>query len=134
MRRAYVLLGDLDRSPLYAGLGKMAVPFGLTDSVSPFSTSSVWHALRGDWPTVWKAGYAGDGLNLSFMGVQGGAQFRAANTPVHGTAVPGRLNNFAVDANYTLGLGSVGSFLMGGSYLRGDCLLPGFSGRPLRTL
>ena len=125
VRRAYVLLGDLDRSPLYAGLGKMAVPFGLTDSVSPFSTSSVWHAFGGLANGV-RAGYAGDGLNLSFMGVQGGAQFRAANTPVHGTAVPGRLNNFAVDANYTLGLGSVGSFLMGGSYLRGTAYCQDF--------
>ncbi|MCY4383787.1 MAG: hypothetical protein OXE44_11625 [Nitrospinae bacterium] len=125
VRRAYVLLGDLDRSPLYAGLGKMAVPFGLTDSLSPFSTSSVWHAFGGLANGV-RAGYAGDGLNLSVMGVQGGAQFRAANTPVHGTAVPSRLNNFAVDANYTLGLGSVGSFLMGGSYLRGTAYCQDF--------
>ena len=35
VRRAYVLLGDLDRSPLYRRLGKMAVPFGLTDSLAP---------------------------------------------------------------------------------------------------
>ena len=36
MRRAYVLFGDLDRSPFYASLGKMAVPVGLTDTVNPF--------------------------------------------------------------------------------------------------
>ena len=43
-----------------------------------------------------------------------------------GTAVPGRLNNFAVDANYTLGLGSVGSLLLGGSYLRGTAYCQDF--------
>ena len=42
------------------------------------------------------------------MGIQGGAQFRAANTPVEGTAVPSRLNNFAVDAHYGFELSSIG--------------------------
>ncbi|MDE0035706.1 MAG: SPOR domain-containing protein, partial [Deltaproteobacteria bacterium] len=37
VRRAYVLFGDLDQSPFHASLGKMAVPFGLTDTVNPFS-------------------------------------------------------------------------------------------------
>ena len=118
LRRAWVLIGNPDRSPLYAGLGKMAIPFGLTDTVNPFTASSVWHAFGG-LANGWKLGYLGDGLNLSFMGVQGGAQFRAANTPVNGTAVPSKLNNFAVDANYTIELGSGGALLLGGSYLRG---------------
>ena len=47
MRRAYVLFGDRDKSPFYASLGKMAVPFGLTDTVNPFSASSVWHVFGG---------------------------------------------------------------------------------------
>ena len=41
MRRAYVLFGNLDRLPIYASLGKMAVPFGLTDTVNPFTASTV---------------------------------------------------------------------------------------------
>ena len=45
MRHAYVLFGNLDRSPFYASLGKMAIPFGLTDSVNPFTASTVWHAF-----------------------------------------------------------------------------------------
>ena len=67
-----------------------------------------------------KAGYASGGLALTLMGIQGGAQFRAANTPVKGTAVPGRLNNFAVDASYEFGLPAGGSFLLGGSWQRGS--------------
>lgn len=50
------------------------------------------------------------------MGIQGGAQFRAANTPVKGAAVPGLLINFAVDANYELGPGSEASLLLGASW------------------
>ena len=118
MRRAYVLLGDLDRWPLYASLGKMAVPFGLTDTVSPFTASTVWHAFGGLANGV-TVGYVSEGLNVSLMGIQGGAQFRAANTPVEGTGVPSSLNNFAVDAHYGFELGSAGTLLLGGSYLRG---------------
>ena len=119
MRRAYALFGNLDRSPIHASLGKMDVPFGLTDTVNPFTASTVWHAF-GALANGATLGYAGDGLNLSVMGVQGGAQFRAANTPVEGTAVPSKLNNLAVDANYTLDLGSKETLLLGGSYLHGS--------------
>ena len=125
MRRAYVLVGDLDDSPLYASLGKMDVPFGLTDTVNPFTASTVWHAF-GALANGATLGYAGDGLNLSVMGVQGGAQFRAANTPVEGTAVPSKLNNFAVDANYTFDLGSAETLLLGGSYLQGSAYCQDF--------
>ncbi|MCY4431006.1 MAG: hypothetical protein OXC11_11530 [Rhodospirillales bacterium] len=125
MRRAYVVLGDLDRSPFYASLGKMAVPFGLTDTVNPFTASTVWHAF-GALANGVTLGYATEGLNLSVMGIQGGAQFRAANTPVEGTAVPGKLNNFAVDAHYEFGLGSAGTLLLGGSWLRGTAYCQDF--------
>ncbi len=119
MRRAWVLFGGLDRTPFHASLGKMAVPFGLTDTVSPFTASTVWHAFGGLDNGV-RAGYADGRLDFSVMGIQGGAQFRAVNTPVDGTAVPGRLNNFAADANYDIGLGRAGSLPLGGSYLHGS--------------
>ena len=125
VRRAYVLFGDRDKSPFYASLGKMAVPFGLTDTVNPFSASTVWHVFGGLANGV-TVGYANEGLSLSVMGIQGGAQFRAANTPVNGTAVPGKLNNFAADANYRFGLGSAGTLLLGGSYQHGTAYCQGF--------
>ena len=125
MRRAWVLFGDLDHSPLYASLGKMAVPFGLTDTVSPFTASTVWHAFGGLANGI-TVGYASEGLSLSLMWIQGGAQFRAANTPVEGTAVPSRLNNFAVDAHYGFELGSDATLLIGGSWLRGTAYCQDF--------
>ena len=118
VRRAYVLFGDLDRSPFHAGLGKMDVPFGLTDTVSPFTASTVWHAF-GALANGVTVGYAGEGLNVSVMAIQGGAQFRAANTPVEGTAVPSRLNNFAADVHYDFELGAADSLLVGASWIRG---------------
>ena len=125
MRRAWALLGNPDRSPFYASLGKMAVPFGLTDTVSPFTASTVWHAF-GALANGVTLGYVSEGLNLSVMGIQGGAQFRAANTPVEGTAVPSRLNNIAVDAHYGFELGPDGTLLLGGSWLRGTAYCQDF--------
>ena len=125
MRRAYALFGNLDRSPFYVVLGKTAVPFGLTDTVNPFTASTVWHAF-GAMANGVTVGYASDDLNFSVMAVQGGAQFRAANTPVHGTAVPSKLNNLAVDANYTFDLGSTEMLLLGGSHLRGSAYCQGY--------
>ena len=125
VRRAYVLLGDLDRTPFYLSLGKMVVPFGLTDTVNPFTASTVWHAFGGLANGV-TVGYASEGLNVSFMGIQGGAQFRAANVPVKGSSVPSRLNNIAADANYRFGLGAAGALLLGGSYQRGSAYCQDF--------
>ena len=125
VRRAYVMIGNLDRSPFFTSLGKMAVPFGLTDTVNPFTASTVWHAFGGlaNGATV---GYAGEGLALTAMAIQGGSQFRAANTPVEGTNVPSRVNNFALDANYTLPLSRDGELLLGGSYLQGSAYCQDF--------
>ena len=125
VRRAYALFGDLDRAPFFASLGKMAVPFGLTDTVNPFTASTVWHAFGGlaNGATV---GYASADLNLTAMAIQGGSQFRAANTPVEGTNVPSRLNNYALDASYTFRPGRNATLLVGGSYLHGSAYCQDF--------
>ncbi|WP_189398034.1 hypothetical protein [Arenicella chitinivorans] len=125
VRRAYVLFGNLDESPLYASIGKMAVPFGLTDTVNPFTASTVWHAFGGlaNGATF---GYQNDGLNISAMAIQGGSQFRSANTPVDGTAVPSKLNNYALNASYEFGADSDQSLLLGASYQRGTAYCQGF--------
>ena len=126
LRRGYVLFADLDRLPVYVSVGKMATPFGLTDTVNPFTASTVWHAFGG-LAYGGQVGYSARGINLSFMGVQGGPQFRAAHTPVEGTAVPSRLNNYVVDGNYTLNFGTQSSgLLFGASYTKGSAYCQGF--------
>ena len=119
LRSGYVVLGNLDRSPFYASIGKMATPFGLTDTVSPFSASTVWHAFGG-LANGLQGGYSSGGLNASLMAVQGGAQFRGANTPVDGTNVPSKLNNLAIDASYTWNLADTARLRTGASYERGS--------------
>ncbi|WP_300530608.1 hypothetical protein [Maricaulis sp.] len=119
VRRAYVLWGNLDESPWYGAIGKMDTPFGLNDTVSPFTNSTVWHSFAG-LAYGGTVGYSADGLHVRAMAIQGGAQFRAANTPVEGTNVPSRVNNFAVDANYTGDLGVDSEFMLGASYQHGS--------------
>ncbi|MEZ6001373.1 hypothetical protein [Hyphomonas sp.] len=119
MRQAYLMWGNLDESPVYASIGKMYTPFGLNDTVSPFSNSSVWHAFAGLAYGA-EIGYLKNGLNLRAMAIQGGSQFRAANTPVDGTNVPSKLNNFAIDASYSFGFGGGDAAMFGASYEHGS--------------
>jgi hypothetical protein len=115
VRRAYVLWGDLDQSPLYMSIGKMDIPFGWNDTVSPFTNSTSWYSFAGlAYGAL--AGYAADNFHLCAMATQGGAQFRNANTPVNDTNVPSRLNNFAVDANYDFQVANNATLTAGFSY------------------
>jgi len=124
LRRGWVMLGNLDKAPVYALVGKMDTPFGLQDTVSPFTNSTNWHAFAGLAYGA-QAGYVSGGLHVRAMAIQGGAQFRSANVPVEGTNVPSRLNNFALDARYTLDLAAMGlggldnALLVGASYQHG---------------
>lgn len=119
LRRGWVMYGDLDALPVYALVGKMDVPFGLNDTVSPFTNSTNWHAFAGLAYGA-QAGFVSGGLHLRGMLIQGGSQFRAANNPVLGTSVPSRANNFALDGRYTVDLGGEGNALMvGASYQHG---------------
>ena len=125
LRKGFVLLADLDKYPVYMALGKMDAPFGQTDAVSPFTNSTLWHAFGGLGYGA-QLGLKTAGLNVSFMAVQGGAQFRALNAPVDGTAVPSRLNNFVADVNYTASLSEDLSVRIGASYMHGSAYCQNF--------
>jgi len=120
LRRGFIVLGDLNTFPLYGAIGKMDTPFGQTGSVSPFTNSSLWHAFGG-LAYGMQLGYQKNDLNISLMLVQGGSQFRAANTPVgDNTNVPSKLNNFVADINYKFPLGQQLFLQAGASYLYGS--------------
>lgn len=126
IRKAYVLLANPEKSPVFLAVGKMDTPFGQTGSVSPFTNSTLWHAFGG---LAYGAhlGLSSGGLNVNFMAVQGGAQFRSANTIVgDGTNVPSKLNNFVADLNYKLSLSNKVALTAGGSYQKGSAYNQGF--------
>jgi predicted porin len=103
----------------------MDIPFGLNDTVSPFTNSTNWHSFSGLAYGA-KVGYAADGWHLRAMAVQGGAQFRNANTSVHDTAVPSKLNNFALDLNHTFEFDNGSTLLAGASYQHGTAYCQDF--------
>ena len=119
VRRAYVLYNGTQKNNIYASIGKMDIPFGLNDTVSPFTNSASWHALAGlaYGATV---GYLDDNWHARIMAIQGGAQFRNANAPVEGTSVPSKLNNFAVDIRRSFQLNNEGDLMLGLSYQHGS--------------
>ncbi|RIJ31211.1 hypothetical protein [Henriciella algicola] len=119
MQRAYLMIGDLDRSPVFGVVGKVDIPFGLNDTVSPFTNSTSWHSFAGLAYGA-QLGYVDENLMIRAMAIQGGAQFRAANAPVEGTVVPSRINNFAVDANYTFNFNEADWMMLGASYQHGS--------------
>ncbi|MGH1471432.1 MAG: hypothetical protein ACRBCS_09575 [Cellvibrionaceae bacterium] len=125
VRRGYLLFGDLDKTPFYFSLGKMDIPFGLMDTVNPFTASTVWHAFGGLAYGA-KAGVQLGGFNARVMAVQGGAQFRAAHVPVDGSNIPSKLNNYAFDIHYNFGLNGDSQFLVGASYIKGSAYCQGF--------
>ncbi len=119
LRKGFIVLGDLNKIPVYGAIGKMDAPFGQTGSVSPFTNSSMWHAFGGLGYGA-QIGFKKWNIHASAMLVQGGAQFRAMNTPVgDSTNVPSQLNNFTADLNYTLKIGEKAKLKVGGSYMLG---------------
>ncbi|WP_271079038.1 hypothetical protein [Aurantiacibacter sp. MUD61] len=126
LRRGWVMYGDLDDLPVYVAVGKMDTPFGLNDTVSPFTNSTNWHAFSG-LAFGGQLGFVSGGLHLRGMIIQGGAQFRAANVPVLGSSVPSRANNFAFDGRYTFDFGNgTDSLMVGASYQHGTAYCQGY--------
>jgi len=129
VRRAYVLWGDFAKSPIYASIGKMDIPFGLNDTVSPFTNSTNWHSFAG-LAYGGLLGYSKDNLHLRAMAIQGGAQFRNANTPVEGTNVPSLVNNYALDANIDINVSENATVNIGASYQYGSSYCQSYEDDP----
>jgi hypothetical protein len=124
--KGFVLIGDLNRFPVYGAVGKMDAPFGQTGSVSPFTNTTMWHAFGGLGYGA-QVGFSKWNLNATFMAVQGGAQFRALHTPVaDSTSVPSLINNFTADINYTIPISRQIRFRLGGSYMHGSAYCQDF--------
>lgn len=119
VRKAYALFGDKQVAPLYLSLGKQDVPFGLMDTVSPFTSSSTWHAFGAlAYSAIF--GFEMDKIGGSFSAIQGGAQFRAANVPVDGTSTPSQTTNYAADLHVSHSFSDNIDSMLGASYIKGS--------------
>ena len=126
LRKAFVVFGNLNKSPFYGAVGKMDAPFGQMGTVNPFTNSTMWHAFGGLGYGA-QIGYNKGGLHAKIMLAQGGAQFRALHVPVgDATAVPSKLNNFVADLNYKLVISDKVNLKAGASYKKGGAYCQGF--------
>jgi hypothetical protein len=126
LRKAFVVFGNLNKSPFYGAVGKMDAPFGQMGTVNPFTNSTMWHAFGGLGYGA-QIGYNKGGLHAKIMLAQGGAQFRALHVPVgNATAVPSKLNNFVADLNYKLVISDKVNLKAGASYKKGGAYCQGF--------
>lgn len=112
VRQAFVTLGNLERLPIYAFIGKKNVSFGDMRTLAPFSQSTVWHyfaplAEGGGVGLVW------NGLHAVVTALNGGRGIRVSRTQDKGD-----LNNFAANVSYEVTLGESVSLLVGGGYLQ----------------
>jgi hypothetical protein len=118
-RKGILFVGNLEKFPIFAALGKMDVAFGQMGSVSPFTNTSMWHAF-GPLAYGLQVGFKKYGLSINLTAIQGGSQFRAANVTNNGTSVPNRLDNYSADLSYTLDITNDIALTAGASYLKGS--------------
>jgi hypothetical protein len=124
-RKGIVMIGNLDKFPVYLSIGKIDSPFGQMGSVSPFTNSTMWHAFGGlGYSAI--LGFKKYGLNISIAPTQGGSQFRALNVPIDSTIVPSKVNNLVLDLNYTLDVTEDITVKAGASYVKGSAYCHNF--------
>ncbi|NNE57663.1 MAG: hypothetical protein HKN36_06105 [Hellea sp.] len=113
LRKAFVVLGNLEKMPFYASFGRKTIDFGNFDSYNPFTHTEAQHYFwaASDNPVL-ELGYYKDGFKLSASAFSGGRQLRVAYADENNN-----IANYAVNAEKEFLLGSSKSFTMGGGYL-----------------
>ena len=113
LREAYVVFGNLQKSPFYAAFGRKTIDFGNFDGYNAFTQTEAQHYFwaHSDQPVL-ELGYYNDGWKLSASAFSAGRQLR--------TAYAGERNNignYAASIEKEFILGGGGSFTLGTSYL-----------------
>ncbi len=93
VRRAYALVGNLERTPFYAKFGRDVVDFGDMDAFNPFThtVNNHFYRVESETPAA-SLGFANDNFHLVGTALTGGRHLRVADSPEEHT-----ISNFAVD-------------------------------------
>ena len=118
LRKAFVVFGNLQKSPFYAAFGRKTIDFGNFDSYNAFTQNEGQHFFwaASDQPVL-ELGYYKNGLKLTGSAFSGGRQLRVAYAEEENN-----IANYALNAEkeFLLGhdsWGGNGAFTVGGGYL-----------------
>lgn len=115
LRKAFVVFGNLERSPFYAAFGRKTIDFGNFDSYNAFTHNEAAHYFHAvsDQPVL-ELGYYKNGLKLTGSAFSGGRQLRVAYAQENNN-----IANYAFNAEQEFRFGYNGeqSFTVGGGYL-----------------
>ena len=112
LRKAFVVFGNLERSPFYAAFGRKTIDFGNFDTYNPFTHSEAQHYFWSvsDQPVL-EVGYFNDGWKVTGSAFSGGRQLRTAFADEENN-----IANYAFNIEKAWGVRD-GIFAVGGGYL-----------------
>ncbi len=113
LRKAFVVFGNLEKTPFYAAFGRKTIDFGNFDSYNAFTHNEgahYFHAVS-DQPVL-EVGYYGNGFKVSASALSGGRQLRVAFANEDNN-----LANYAFNAEKEFLIGKNKAFTLGGGYL-----------------
>ncbi|MGJ8564158.1 MAG: hypothetical protein ACSHXY_11470 [Alphaproteobacteria bacterium] len=115
LRKAYVVFGNLEKTPFYAAFGRKNIDFGNFDSYNAFTHSEGAHYFlaHSDQPVL-ELGFYKDGFKLVGSAFSGGRQLRVAYA-----GEENNIANYAFNAEkeFRFGHNKNKSFTLGGGYL-----------------
>jgi hypothetical protein len=113
LRKAFVVFGNLERSPFYAAFGRKTIDFGNFDSYNAFTQNEGQHYFWAvsDQPVA-ELGFYRNGLKITASALSGGRQLRVAFADENNN-----IANYAFNAEQEFRLGNQSAFTVGGGYL-----------------
>jgi hypothetical protein len=113
LRKVFAMVGNLDKSPLYAYFGRNTVDFGWMDGYNPFTHTVTNHFWRVDSDDpVFAVGYYKNGFHLTGTLIPSGRHLRVADSEDESG-----WENGAISASYDLPIGEKGSVKFGAGYI-----------------
>lgn len=113
LRKAFVVFGNLQRSPFYAAFGRKTIDFGNFDSYNAFTQNEGHHYFWAvsDQP-VGEIGFYRNGFKVTASAFSGGRQLRVALA-----GEENNIANYAFSAEQEFMFGNGSGFTVGGGYL-----------------
>lgn len=113
LRKAFVVFGNLEKTPFYAAFGRKTIDFGNFDTYNAFTHSEGQHYFHAvsDQPVL-EVGYFGNGFKISASAWSAGRQLRVALA-----GEDNNIGNYAFNAEKEFLIGKKSAFTVGGGYL-----------------